>query len=191
MILRQHIQVHLDPQITFVFLLRGERRRYKDPWTHQKNQTKDGYKTHSMTDGDSNEARLVGPPHQTQVNRPSHGGTHLSAPLHRPRGPSRRLRVAPPHKVAGRPTYDMGPLKVGYTPPTLARCANDLGCPSKAVSMTVYPKVALQEIRVCMTTANCHAKASFSHKKHGMTKTNASRQSSYNDPHIMYLVTIL
>jgi len=84
-----------------------------------------------MTDGDSNGAKLVGPPHQTSVDRPGHGGTHLSAPLHRPLGPSRRLGVAPPHKVSGRPTYDMGPLKVGYTPPTLATSADDLGRPSR------------------------------------------------------------
>ena len=42
--------------------------------------------------------------------------------------------------MSGRPTYDMGPPKVGYTPPTLATCADDLGCPSKVVPMTVYPK---------------------------------------------------
>jgi len=35
----------------------------------------------------------------------------------------------------------MGPPKVGYTPPTLARCADDLGHPSKVVSMTVYLRV--------------------------------------------------
>jgi len=94
-----------------------------------------------MTDGDSNGARLVGPPHQTLVDRPGHGGTHLSAPLHRPLGPSRRLRVAPPHKVTGQPTCDVDQLKVGYTPPTFATCADDLGRPSKVVLTTVYPRV--------------------------------------------------
>jgi len=150
-VLRQQIQVHLDPQITFVFLFKGERWKYKDPWTHQKNQTKDGHKTHSMTDGNSNGAKLVGPPHQTLVDRPGHGGSHLSALLHQPPGPSRRLRVAPHHKMSGRPTYDMGPLKVGYTPPTLARGANDLRRPSKTVSMMVYPRVEKWEAHGSLT----------------------------------------
>ena len=150
-ILRQHIQVHLDPQITLVLLFKGERWRYKDPWTHQKNQTEDEHKTHSMTDGDSNGARLVGPPHQISVGRPDFGGSHLLAPLHRPPGPSRRLRVAPPHKISGRPTYDVGPPKVGYTPPTLATRADDLGRPSKAVPMTVYPRVEKREAHGSLT----------------------------------------
>jgi len=34
----------------------------------------------------------------------------------------------------------MGPPKVGYTPPTLATCVDDLGHPSKAVSITVLSK---------------------------------------------------
>jgi len=134
-----------------VFLFKGERWRYKDPWTHQKNQTKDEHMLHSMTDGDNIGARLVGPPHQTSVDRPAFGGTHLSAPLHRPLGLSRRLRVAPPHKMSGRLTYDMGPPKVGYTPPTLATCAYDLGCPSKAVPMTVYPRVEKWEAHGSLT----------------------------------------
>jgi len=94
-----------------------------------------------MTDGDNNEAKLVGPPHQTFVDRPGPDGTHLLAPLHRPPWPSRRLRVAPPNRIPGRPTYDVDQLKVGYTPPTLATCADDLGRPSKVVLMMVYPKV--------------------------------------------------
>jgi len=49
--------------------------------------------------------------------------------------------VAPPNRMIGRPTYDVDQLKVGYTPLTLATCADDLGCPSKAVPMTVYPRV--------------------------------------------------
>jgi len=104
-----------------------------------------------MTDGDNNRARLLGPPHQTSVDRLAFGGTHLSAPLHRPPGPSIRLRVAPPHKMLGRPTYDMGPPKVGYTPPTLARCGDDLGRPSKAVSMTFYPRVEKWEAHGSLT----------------------------------------
>ena len=151
MILRQHIQVHLDPQITFVFLLKGERWRYKDPWTHQKNQIEDEHKTHSMTDGDSNGARLVGPPHQISVGRPAFGGSHLLAPLHRHPGPSRRLKVAPPHKISGRPTYDVGPPKVGYTPPTLATCVDDLRRPSKVVPITVYPRVEKREAHRSLT----------------------------------------
>jgi len=107
----------------------------------QKNQTKDEHMLHSMTDGDNNGARLVGPPHQTSVGRPAPGGTHLLAPLHRPPGPSRRLMMAPPNRMLGRPTYDMDQPKVSYTPPTLATCADNLGRPSKAVSMLVYPRV--------------------------------------------------
>jgi len=132
-ILRQYIQVHLDPQNTLEFLFKGERWRYKDPWTHQK--------THSMIDGDSNGARLVGPRHQISVGRPAFSGSHLPAPLCRPPGPSRRLRVAPPHKISCKSTYDVGPPKVGYSPPTLATCGDDLGRLSKAVPMTVYPMV--------------------------------------------------
>ena len=82
---------------------------------------------HSMIDGDSNGAMLVGPPHQTSVGRPALGGTHLPTPLHRPLGPSRRLMVAPPNRISGRPTYDVDQLKVGYTPPTLPARADDLG----------------------------------------------------------------
>jgi len=137
-ILRQHIQVNLDPYITFVFLFKGERWRYKDPWTHQKNQTRNEHMLHSMTDGEW--SKVGGPPHQTLVDRPGHGGIHLPALLHRPPGPSRRLRVAPYHQVPGRPTYYVDQLKVSYTPPTLATCADDLGRPSKAVLMTVYPR---------------------------------------------------
>ena len=106
---------------------------------------------HSMIDGDSNGAKLLGPPHQTLVNRPGHGETHLSAPLHRLLGPSRRLRVAPPHKMSGRSTYDMGPRKVGYTPSTLAACADDLRRPSKAVPMIVYPRVEKWEAHGSLT----------------------------------------
>jgi len=106
---------------------------------------------HSMTDGDSNGARLVGPPHQPLVDRPGLGGTHLSAPLHRPLGPSRRLRVAPPHKIPGRPICDVDQLKVGYTPPNLATCVDDLGRPSKVVLMTVYPRVEEWEAHGSLT----------------------------------------
>ena len=104
-----------------------------------------------MIDGDSNGARLVGPPHQISVGRPALGGFHLLAPLHRPPRPSRRLSVAPPHKISGRPTYDVGPPKVGYTPPTLATCADDLGCPYKVVPMTVYPRVEKREAHGSLT----------------------------------------
>jgi len=103
-----------------VFLSKGERWRYKDPWTHQKNQIEDEHKTHSMIDGDSNGARLVGPPNQISIGRMAFGGSHLPAPLHQPLGISRKLRVAPPHKILGRPTYDVGPPKVGYSPLTSA-----------------------------------------------------------------------
>jgi len=51
--------------------------------------------------------------------------------------------VAPPHKISGQPTYDVP--KVGYTPPTLATRADDLGRPSKVVPMTVYPRVEKRE----------------------------------------------
>jgi len=132
-------------------MVQGERWRYKDPWTHQKNQTRNEHMLHSMTHGDSNGARLVGPPQQTLVDRSGHGGNHLSAPLHRPLGPSRRLRVVPPHKIPGRLTCDVDQLKVGYTPPTLATCADDLGRPSKAVSMTVYPRVEKWEAHGSLT----------------------------------------
>jgi len=134
-----------------VFFFKGERWRYKDPWTHQKNPTKEEHKTHSMIDGDNNGARLVGPPHQISVGRPAFSGSHLPAPLHRPPGLSRRLSVAPPHKISGRPTYDVGPPKVGYTPPTLATRADDLGRPSKAVPMTVYQRVQKWEAHRSLT----------------------------------------
>jgi len=49
--------------------------------------------------------------------------------------------VAPPHKILGRPAYDVGPPKAGYTPLTLATRADDLGRSSKVVPMTVYPRV--------------------------------------------------
>ena len=93
----------------------------------------------------------MGPPHQTLVDRPGPSGTHLSDPLHRPPGPSRRLRVAPPNRILGRPTCDVDQLKVGYTPPTLATCADDLGRPSKAVPMTVYPRVEKWEAHGSLT----------------------------------------
>jgi len=59
--------------------------------------------------------------------------------------------MAPPHKIPGRPTYDVGPPKVGYTPPTLATRADDLGRPSKAVLMTVYPRVEKGEAHGSLT----------------------------------------
>jgi len=123
-----------------VFPFKGKRWRYKDPWTHQKNQIEDEHKTHYMIYGDNNGARLVGPPHQILVGRSAFGGSHLPAPLQQPPGPSRKLRVAPPHKISGRLTYDVGPPKVGYTLPTLATRVDDLGRPSKAVPMAVYPQ---------------------------------------------------
>jgi len=61
--------------------------------------------------------------------------------------------VAPPHKISSRPTCDVGPPKVGYTPPTLATHADDLGRPSKAVPMTVYPRVEKREAHGSLT---CH-----------------------------------
>jgi len=102
-----------------------------------------------MTDGDNNGARLVGPPHQTSVGRLAFRGSHLLAPLHRPPRPSRRL--APPHKISGRLTYEVGAPKVGYTPPTLVTRADDLGRPSKVVPMTVYPRVEKQEAHGSLT----------------------------------------
>ena len=132
-------------------MVQGERWRYKDPWTHQKNQTEDEHMLHSMIDGDNNGARLVGPPHQTLVGWPAPSGTHLSAPLHRPLGPSRRLMVAPRNRIPGRPTYDVDQPKVGYTPSILATCADDLRCPSKVVPMTVYPRVEKWEAHGSLT----------------------------------------
>jgi len=59
--------------------------------------------------------------------------------------------VAPPHKILGRQTYDVGPPKVGYTPSTLATRVDDLGRPSKVVSMTVYPRVEKREAHGSLT----------------------------------------
>jgi len=98
-----------------------------------------------MTDGDNNGARLVGSPHQISVGRPDFGGSHLLAPLQRHPEPSRSLKVAPPHKISGRLTYYVGPPKVSYTPQTLETHADDIGRPSKAVPMTVYPRVEKRE----------------------------------------------
>ena len=53
--------------------------------------------------------------------------------------------MAPPHKISGRPTYDVGASKVGYNPPTLATRADDLGRPYKVVPMMVYPRVEKRE----------------------------------------------
>jgi len=59
--------------------------------------------------------------------------------------------VAPPNRMSGRPTYDMDQPKVGYTPPTLATCADDLGRPSKVVPMMVYLRVEKWEAHGLLT----------------------------------------